>query len=196
MIRATSYSLFLCFLPYAATAQPPSAANWTLEERLARRNDPADVARRAYVNARRMTPGPQKPPDFIINGGDDPELFLPFELMNMLLDSMHDRTEAYRHRTYDPVLADLRWDRDEFWTALRQSGADYFRLNESIAEGSPSDALSRQICAARAAAHEGMRKRYPHFDEFLYAAVAPNRVFASDETASAHWLPWLEGGCR
>jgi hypothetical protein len=56
--------------------------------------------------------------------------------------------------------------------------------------------LCIEICGARALAHEEMRKRYPRFDEFLYAAVAPNRTLVSDDILSASWLVWLEGGCN
>jgi hypothetical protein len=196
MVRVVLWSLTLLFTFRLAFAQDRPAAKWTLEERLERRNDPVEIAHRAYVNAVRMTPGPRKPPNFVISGSDDPELFLPFELMNMLMDSTKDRPEAYRRRVYDPVLADLHWDREAFWADLADSGADYFRLNTESAKASSSDELSRQICGARAAAHEEMRKRYPRFDEFLYAAVAPNRTFVSDDVLPAYWLAWLEGGCK
>jgi hypothetical protein len=196
MFRVYLGTLMLLFVAGVTRGQERPAARWTLEERLERRNDPVDAAHRAYVNAMRMTPGPRKPPNFVISGADDPELFLPFELMNMLLDSTKDRSEAYRERVFDPVLADFHWDRDRFWSALADSGAHYFRLNSASAKASSDDALSREICGARAAAHEEMRKRYPRFDEFLYAAVAPNRTLVSDDILSASWLVWLEGGCK
>jgi hypothetical protein len=180
----------------STVAQEPRVAKLTLEERLERRNDPKDMLRRAYVSARQSTATTGRSATFVINGAEDPELFLPFELITMLVGDLNRRTAADLRRLYDPELRAFHWDSDLFWSDLTASSKDYMRLNGEVTDSAPSEELSKRICSARADALNEMRRKYPKFDDFLYAAEAPRHTIVSDDILSADWLRWLEGGCK
>lgn len=134
-----------------------------------------------------------------IDGHIHPELFFPSELMRSLLNEVQlTRGDEVRRRhvaaLYAPWFERLGWDSESFWRDVANVGEPYFALNTN--EPASTDEAQRAICRARVVVLRSMRKKYPHFDEFLYRAVAPNRTIISTRTETAERLLWLENGCE
>jgi hypothetical protein len=182
----------------AAGAQEEPPWKMTIGERIARRLDARGMAERRRIQEPKLESASATPAKFVIDGRENPELFLPSELMALLLASTHAAEESPRAKptAYAPWLAHFGWSEEEFWRDLAENAADYFVLTERSNGDRRTVEMSRRICASRAAALRAMRFSYPRFDEFLYLSVAPHYTMAANEVVSAEWLSWVEGGCQ
>ena len=207
----------------AAGQQSPSVAapsrpawEWTDDERIAQRNDRADMHSRAVrylahaATAASSEPGSEP---FIIEGRSNPELFLPSELLNNLLNSYDHDAVSTRER-YKSAIAASGWGEAAFWHDIDVFAADYrAKSAESVAlqqraihvggaEGRATaqqvEALGPQICAARASVFRQVSKKYgaTALRKFLYTAVAPTLTMNARGPIDAATLRWLEGGCQ
>jgi hypothetical protein len=197
MIKTAFVVLVLLTPTVVARAQEHrTAPRLTLQERLELRVDPAHVIARSHRNALKLGVDSKSPAVFIIDGSENPEVFLPSEVFSMLigaLDGESPRSDS--RRIYDPALASLGWKPDTFWSDLALIVGPY-RLLASQGGKERTDLVSRQICGARVAALNEMRMKYPALDDFLYASVAPRFTIVSSEIAPAERLAWIEGGCK
>jgi hypothetical protein len=87
---------FLTLFAFAEMAQEQPAWRLSTTERIARRLDPQRVAQQSRDASNRRD-GAKRLPRFIINGGENPELFLPTELMAFLLSDFGE--SQYRDAT-------------------------------------------------------------------------------------------------
>lgn len=182
--------LLVFLLAFSAVAQERAPWKWTLEERLARRLDQTHIAERAKKAG--------NPRVFVIEGRENPELFLPGELMSSVLNTFIP--ELHRARTqaaYAPEIESFGWDPEAFWRDVQMSAGKYHTLLEKHPGAGRTEEISRMICAEKIAALHELRRRYDRFDEFLYTAIAP-RITQSSAYAppSAERTRWTEGGCR
>lgn len=181
--------LLLFVVAFSAVAQERAPWKWTLEERLALRYDRAHMAERAK-NA-------GNPSAFVIAGRENPELFLPSELVSSLLSTFIP--EVYRARTqaaYAPAIESFGWDPEVFWRDVEISGGQYNTLIERYPGVGRTREISRIICAENVAALYELRQKYDRLDEFLYTAVASRSTVTSTYEVSAERSRWLEGGCK
>lgn len=150
----------------------------------------------------------------IVEGRLNPELFMPWELMNDLVlaydDDFHTQT-VYRHAWLNrachlPLPSD-------FWNRLYVAGQEFFKgwENERLLAATLSSARSsekaslnarlvlarRDLCVNRARALSAARQTFGDetFDRFLYEAVAPDKSVVGDST-NARMHAWIEGGCQ
>lgn len=182
---------FMLALSAAAQEAPP----WTLTtaERIQARLDPKRIAMRADAAKTTSHVG------FVIDGGRNPELFLPSELMSFFLSDLITGTPEHRvrdRRSYDPALQQLGWSSVAFWSDVDAVSADYLRLVQEGGGEHRSAELSRRICAERVAVLNTLRAKYSRFDEFLYGTFAPRQSIVAAEPLSAERLLWIEEGCR
>jgi hypothetical protein len=182
-------------------AKPPWL--WSIEERIAKRVDPAERAARrarALAKARHIAPGWS-----LIDGTAEPELFLPVELVTQLVMNTDAPDERWRE-TYRAAIESHGWSFDRFWEVIDSGAAPYLSLmQQAVAQpGKPSGdvdraELSRLVCAASAdlleAAYEAFGTQA--FDEFLYGNVAPRlRRATADRADTADVLRHRQKGCR
>lgn len=205
MERSVWIGLGLLLLGAAVPAQPAKrwddskpAWKWTVEERLAKRFDPADLKARSTLD-----------------GADTPELFLPSELFLALLMKGYPpdgRHQADARRSIDERAAalgfgadfwkrlgkvaapylELRRERDRLSLAPSRSAADEKRLAGSLAP----EVLCRVRAEALAAAKAELGEE--PFLRLLYSAVAPSLGIGSsiDDGKAAAQLLHVERGCR
>lgn len=221
--------LDLCLVTSAAasaqaTGQKP-AWQWTLEERLAKRFDPAQIQARAIAERARQQelqamgmPGTRsgrvhKLQDSF-NGQETPELFLPSELFeNLLLRGFppDGRHQQESRRSLEERAAALGFGAD-FWKRLGRAAAPYLELRRerdrlALADQRSTTEASRlngaltpnALCQAR---HKALNDAKALFGEevflrLLYEAVAPNLGVAYlVEDGIEEDLRRTEGGCR
>ena len=190
----------------SARAADKAAWEWTTAERIARRLDPA-ASRERLTSARgfmvEVVPAPSR--QFAIDGARNPEVLLPWELMDTFLSS--NALAAASHvaqAAYEPDLALLGWEEAQFWADMHAIKRDYAQARSalqkllSVTERHERVivALNRRICSARADALTAARAKYAAFDQFLYLAVAPRVALRSSLATDAVTLNWIEGGCR
>ena len=166
----------------------------SISERLARRT----AARHSIVHSNGS--GAEAPPQaaFVIDGSRTPGLFMPSELMAMLLDtySLPSTSRSAVRQMYHAAIVSFHWNEVEFWKDIDAAAADYFQATYSNQGKARTERASRTICSKRATALEQMRKRYANFDRFLYGAFAAGQTLAAAEDQSDSWLAWMNGGCR
>jgi hypothetical protein len=140
-----------------------------------------------------------RPANFTLDGRIDPSVFLPNELMGMLLNQYMaaQNNVAVDRRTLtqdDGLVLDLLGEPATFWRAVDKAGAEYLVLvrNNHI----PSRKSDDSICAARVTALNILRSTYPHIDEFLYRTVGSRTVRISAVTETREDLLRNEGGCK
>jgi len=203
--------------------------DWTIEDRLAVRFDPGDMQRREAAHTQEVeTVFHQKPPapppgvkredQSIIIGRHHPELFLPIELFDSLVEAafLPDRQEraAYRQEV-ERRLVSAGLDPRSFWPALETIAREPIRLRSEFSEialklnkAAPEErqALNQRLqeidtalCGPQAVALAETEERFGHqrVDRFLYRAVAPQGELG--EPARAVWEQRLrarEAGCR
>jgi hypothetical protein len=221
----------LCLaLTTAALAQPAArqekaAWEWTAEERIALRTDPAArqarvaqaLARREAADGGRRSPlsgnRPSLPLGDSLHGDEHPELFLPTELFTLFTRSAllvdddvasHFRTNAEKRAASIGLPADLvptfAAEAREATAWQRQERA----LIDRIAGGERANRaltaeladVRQQLCAARFAAMTRLRARYGvAFDRFLYTVVAPEAFLDLFGAMTGEEMRQSERGC-
>ncbi|HEX9944271.1 MAG TPA: hypothetical protein VGG03_19850 [Thermoanaerobaculia bacterium] len=208
------------------------AWKWTIDERLAARFNPEAIAARAAEQrdaerearkkfrsgqSARAEEGAQgtepEPVTDMIDGRKTPELFLPGELFDLLLNHVFPpekgRADLQTSRSFfEERAAALGIGRD-LWDRLEDAAAPYLRLlhedrRHRIAEANASKGEEDgiRICRARAQALEAAEAEFGEetFLRLLYKAVAPHTRKASllppDYQRHAEKLRFEEGGCR
>jgi hypothetical protein len=205
-----------------ATAAPKPAWEWTLDERIAKRLDPASIRERALENEKDLVerggfrPEEIVPVRFVVEGRRDPELLMPFELLGSILHGVAEMEERETRSIYGPKIIESGWDEVFFWQTLEEASAEYTKTQRerltaprqarllprserySIASNSDSEGLHE--CGLRVEALKLIRQKLGSvkFDRFLYENVAPNVSISSDfPLANEEWrLRHIEGGCR
>jgi hypothetical protein len=228
-------SAILMMIAHAGAAQSllhewKPAWQWTDEERLAGRFDPASIAERAspavLAEFGFHPPAPPKvvtesskaaagPITFVILGERNPELFMPFELFDFLIDTAfkddaQDRA-SWRKMFTDRGEAPLP---DHFWSRLEGAARPYLdvqhelaTLNQQWMAAAPDGrgtlaprllAVKGRLCGARAAALAAARREFgiSTFDRILYERAAPGLHQWSSDPLPAETLRSIEGGCR
>lgn len=204
--------------PVLAGSPPKKPWEWTLEERLALRFDPAHIqARQALYEAdypqskgqHRFKPGVtndegREVPGAIVYGIDgrrNPELFLPHELFSTLLSGFTPDL-ALRQKQRDALRHGVRSfyvDEKEFWSRLEgiASRAVVVKYAPYESKNEPAAKRRERLCISHGALQEA-RREFLRFDEFLYTVIAPwsqisEATSFSDPTAR---LRDAEKGCQ
>ena len=197
---------------------------WTLEERIAARTSPEAVRARMKnvpgVKANDATATDErsyrKPLADQFDGKDNPELFLPHQVFDLLLKFAFT-TDAEmargfrRHLTPDVVkhgfprdfwfrlegisaayVADYRAQRALLETIRQQTGKDREKSEQRL-ELKHRDACRSRADALAAARHEFGRER---FDRFLYEVVVVGMTHGADRIPDPELLRHAEEGCR
>jgi hypothetical protein len=178
------------------------AWQWSLEERIASRIDPALMRKRAEaheadLNRDRPLAGAQahatgaRPVEFIVDGRRNPELLMPFELFGSVLRGGNARISDQVRKQYRQALTSFGWEEETFWHVLEAAASDFFRaqteslsLQARLSTLSPPERreletkieeLDYKQCRLRAEALQQVRSQLGRetFDRFLYSAVAP-----------------------
>ncbi len=150
---------------------------------------------------------------FVIDGSRDAALFMPWELMERLLnasDASSAGSDSLRESYTDDVVA-AGWSTMLFWSEFDAIGRDYLAtrreltlhdqsrsgLHGGVAEPA-GEGVRRRYCSARADALRRAREKFGNeqFDRFLYTAVAPRVVVFADEPMTAEQLRTIAEGCR
>lgn len=198
---------------------------WTVEERIAVRTDPALIAQRMKEErAEARARGEELPEHWeVIQGIEHPELFFPDQLFNALLSLAFnpDREQRLVYRqVYTKRSKSLKID-PYFWRDLSILSAEVLarkheqlrkiqeREQKSTGEQAQSDRdgqVSQEVrqkqleaCAAKRDALEKAREVFgaEAFDRFLYEAVAPSFGIAGNfGPSSASAMRFRTGGCR
>jgi hypothetical protein len=145
---------------------------------------------------------------FVIDGRTNPELLMPDELFNALLQGLSDETQvrAVNRQTLAPGIRGFGFDEASFWSTLDQATSHYRdqvrsrnRAEWSKASAPALQQLDIKLCQSRAAALESVRHvfRQEGFDRFLYTVVAPtiSITTAAVRETPEHLLS-VEDGCR
>lgn len=219
--------VFLCAVGSTAEAEEPENASkkpaWqlTIDERLEARFDIDKMAeRREAAEARALEQGlplPNPTRDLVI-GSINPEVYMPWEIMNHLLDlgfEPHQEFRAMYRAEIDERLHELGFEAD-LWSTLEVAAAQYLRqyqlqntMMAGLEDAAKRDEIVAKIkevqhpmCAFRAAALEAAREMIGRetFDRILYQVVAPEMElsFSYELGYSEHErvLRFVEGGCR
>jgi hypothetical protein len=209
-----------------ATASAGSKAErraweWTVEERIALRTDPAAAKARVDESRRRLNAAAHaaKQANVVdtISGGVHPELFLPHEVFDELMQfaflSKTRVSDSFR-KDMMPIVAEYGLPSD-FWDRLRNLSSVYlsdaFRVHD-LSLQKPAKAESREreefdrevnrtyglLCRSRIEALARARQEFgaERFDRFLYGAVARNMFRTSFGPENPDVLRQLERGCR
>jgi hypothetical protein len=193
-------------------AEHPST--WTIEDRIEKRLNPQENARRweefLAANAKASTADRTR---IVIDGSQDPGLFLPVELVSHLLatgfapdsESRQFWRRHYERRFGVPLPAD-------FWALLEAHARDYLdshqkarELATHIPSADPSDreSLLAEIDQLQDPQCQRLFKVYSRarsgwgelFDRFLYLGVAPGLRMSGAEATSLD-LEYVAGGCQ
>jgi len=198
------------------TAAPAKAAwQWTDEERVASRLDVVDMQRRAALHAAHLTgsgAGGTRAPLFVIDGKENPELFLPFELFTALVagvdPSLSVEQRSIRRALYESSMKRLGYDPAEVWIDLHAATVSYFAVRDAVQHPGASAQSSRpmtdapqvRLCTARYDAINAARDRIGReaFDRLLYTVVAPTLSTSGPLPAAKEGagLLYLAAGCR
>ena len=209
-MRRAALALVALLLATSAAAQR-QPWEWTLDERLADRFNPAKVREREAAGDPRETPGstdrvfdpadiaPGRPFEYRIDGRRNPELFLSFELFDSLLSGLspQDSMRSGQRRFISKSIRSFGYDEQKFWSSLESVSAIYLGVKEkSCADKACIDAR----CSARYDALEAARQLFgpEEFNRFLYVVVAPNKQLALASLYKGHResLRRQESGCR
>ncbi|HBL31113.1 MAG TPA: hypothetical protein DD490_30165 [Acidobacteria bacterium] len=209
----------LALLAPAALAQEEKAWDdakpawrWTLEERMAKRFDPAEVEARAKKAASlpRMeliagepVPEPGTGSDSPLNGTLNPELYTPGELYRTLIELTYplpgDGPSVWRE-PIEEQAASLGFGSDLWWR-LRRASDEYLALRLEDFRGAMAQKAAHgpvpgdELCRAR---FEGLQAAYREFGrakflQLLYFSIA---TVSHASIAERDNLLRLEGGCQ
>ncbi|MEA2337414.1 MAG: hypothetical protein QOE82_1421 [Thermoanaerobaculia bacterium] len=180
--------------------------DWTLEERL---TDRLNVARTESTGAQHIKSAsasrgedgttPRRALVYDIDGSRNPELFLSFELFDMLLSGFtpDDAHRAKQRQFYSQSIRHLGYEPEMFWTSLASVSGNYLEIgNESCSSKECADAR----CTGRYDALEAARRLFgrENFNRLLYVVVAPTmkQSTATLDTGHRAALQREETGCR
>jgi hypothetical protein len=205
-----------------SSAKP--AWEWSDEERIRMRFDPASIRERATAHAAALPPyahvqaqsaGAPGASQRVIDGSRDPGLFLPAELLDALLEGLHSNA-SFRTHARDALARDIRgmgYSENGFWNKLEQLSAPYRALtsrpkNVAVKHVTTPDGKTASFlidvdrCVARHNLLQSARIAFgpQAFQRFLYTAVAPQVWSSEGESAHgpdrAQELIFVAGGCR
>jgi hypothetical protein len=155
-------------------AQSPD--EWDIERRLAERFDETRNAERTAALVTRFPNLAFKPEKnapgsryYVIEGERNPELFLPHELFEGLIDKLDPGKTP--PDVYGTNLGDLGFDAASFWTKLEQLSAGYRAVKYKYKTAEERVARCRALTDALDEARAAFGKK--EFDTLLYKAVAP-----------------------
>jgi hypothetical protein len=188
-------ALTLVTLLVAATAvaQPAPAENrhawdWSLDERLNDRLDATKIHERKVADAPHQVQAAStaladdeaadiakgRPLTYDIDGRRNPELFLSYELFDMILfglatDASH---RAKQQQYYRKSIRSLGYDDEMFWSSLASVSGDYLEMKNGAYCTDKACADAR--CATRYDALEAARQLFgrEEFNRILYTVVA------------------------
>ncbi len=197
---------------------------WTDDERIAARLDPVKIRERAAAHAARSfkrlgvsasLAGSGEHVSFRIDGAENPELFLPFELLGQLLRGVDRNAPAIDRDVERAILApkikSFGYEPGTFWAALGTVSKRYFEVRDGTqpsasnhakpeAAQSPSGPNDAQItlCRERFTALAAARSYFgpEKFDRFLYQVVAPTLSSSSRFPDEVQGLRYMSGGCQ
>lgn len=220
MQRSIAAALSVCVATTLAVQGELPRPPWqyTDEERLATRFDPASVKARAKREARpEVSSNGVAAQDGMwnhVSGREHPELLMPHELFrSLLLSSLVDRgNAAYRERTSEKIRSYV--DSENFWTQLQAASRPYTALLEQeevlrarLNAAAPLDrpGIVRQIkaiqapqCAARASALQSAARAIgrERLYRALYEVVAPTMSIAMSPDHTAEQDRVIARGCQ
>lgn len=204
-----------------AVSAPKQAWEYTDEERFAMRFDPVSMRERAEASARER--GRKVELDSIaagdvpnvVVGNRNPELFLPFELFNFLVEDAFSSDQERRQSTRKRLNAFVSAAPDVFWSALEQSTAEFTanqaeereliaRLNEgtSVAERRAIEARLEVIqpiqCGLRYEALQRAEKAVGRENLYrvLYQGIAPGVATTASEPNLFERFAFIRRGCK
>lgn len=207
---------FLLLLAQDAPAKP--AWQWTLEERIAVRFSAESRAARREAAIRAGLMESTDRADDVVLGSHNPELFMPYELMERLFGAFHPDVvlqSEYRRQWLERRAS--RYLGDGFWTRLEAAVQPFIKAKvveldfgaEARRVPDPAERAFQErwvrakqaVCPARARALAAARQTFGRekFDAFLYEVIAPDgMMFTTHYDVSK--LPgvwrWEEEGCR
>jgi hypothetical protein len=152
----------------------------------------------------------------MIDGKTRPELLLPYELFDSLLEGLSEKEthRANARRFLDPQLRAFGFNPEVFWSTLTtvadrylKTRAENWRLHRQATFFTTEAGVKTWVpinqadCALRIAALNEARVKFggaEAFDHFLYAAVAPDVAHSTSGTGSdrAAQLRYMAGGCK
>lgn len=215
IMRLSAFAVALTLLPAVAQAQPPErpAWEWTTEERLAVRTDAEAARARVDKSERRQRRAAQatRPVD-TITGNDNPELFLPHQVFETLVDLAFMHEARHGEMVQEGFTPDVKRHGlpADFWVRLRTVTTIYVadmrelhavqqrnrgvrtEAQESFAQAYDTMCRSRADALA-AARHEFGRER---FDRFLYEVIVKGMFSTAWSPVNGDLLRRAEEGCR
>lgn len=190
------------------------AWEWTLEERVAARFEPA--ARRVRVEQhiqRSQNVSDEMASSDSIKGSDNPELLTPTEVLGTFVRAAY----SFDDRVAQNFLNDAREKSRQFGmptdfmdvmkkevaeTAEWERKAREIRARLTQGAGNETDILlsdleaaETEACRTRAAALAALRKRFPDFDRYLYSSIAPGVFYTFSDSTTIERLRREEDGC-
>lgn len=200
------------------------AWQWTIEERLAKRFDPAEMKERAEAENRRIqelvklgmlsaeavSSLPLQADTDSISGRETPELFLPTELFDALLNCAFPpdgRNQEEGRAGIEERAAALGFGAD-LWRRLGRISSPFLEVRREHARSAISsksergdERLTIPLCQTRAAAMAAAKAEFGEeaFLRLLYEVVAPSLSKASrieDRQSFEKNVKWVDGGCR
>ena len=144
---------------------------------------------------------------FRIDGAENPDLFLPFELFGQLLRGVDWNVPAIDRDVERAILApkikSFGYEPGTFWAALGTVSKRYFEVRDGTQPSASSHAKPKAaqhiaLCRERQTALAAARSYFGHekFDRFLYQVVAPTLSSSSRAPDEAQGLRYMAGGCR
>ncbi|MEO6260432.1 MAG: hypothetical protein ABIP63_08775 [Thermoanaerobaculia bacterium] len=195
--------------PNSGSSDLRKAWDWTVEERLANRLDPAKIrdrkadwiesTSRNRVSAAASTRSDVSQNDskvvtYEIDGRRNPELFLEYELFDILLAGLAPETltRAKQRAFYGPSIRQFGYDENAFWNSLESVVSGYLAGGSAETDGEAR-------CVERYQALQAARRLFGHrFDQFLYLVVAPTVRSSTSTMDQNHGaaLRRAEAGCQ
>jgi hypothetical protein len=148
-----------------------------------------------------------------IDGRTSPELFMPIELFNALLQGLADdeQLRGVNRQILAPGIRAFGFEEEAFWAKLDQetsayrdqvrarSRAEWGKTRSEVSQQHAPTQTDLKLCQTRAATLESLRNlfRTEGFDRFLYAVVAPTITITTEgDYENPDHLLSIERGCR
>jgi hypothetical protein len=217
-MRCLPLALAVLVATSAAAQSAPEAERhpweWTLEERLNDRLDPAKIRERNEAANPGQVQAASVPKtydeaiagikkgrqfEYSIDGSRNPELFLSFELFDSILTGLSPDASrrAKQRQYYERRLRSLGYEDEVFWTSLASVSGNYLAVKEGACY---TRACGDARCAARYDALEAARQLFgrEEFNRMLYVIVAPYSQQATATLDPNYRAALLrqETGCR